>query len=300
MDTFFSGHSGEFYSLAAACSWACASLVFTSASRALGAGNLNRIRILLAAVILALAVATVSGWDWLGNLSATDFIALSASGVIGLVIGDRFYFAALDRLGPKFSTQLFSHNPVWSALLAAYILSEAVGRLQFVGMVVAISGVLLATSGRTVGTVSPSERIKAMLYALIASVCQAVGFVIAKYALANHASALEGNLIRMSSAAGVIWALAAIQGKVVSTIRSLERPRARRLALLGSIFGPTLGVWLGLMGITHTAVGVASTLMALTPLLVIVILTVVHGERLSAQNTIGATIAFAGVALIFL
>jgi len=95
------------------------------------------------------------------------------------------------------------------------------------------------------------------------------------------------------------WALAAANGKLVSTWRSMSTPRRWKLVLAGSILGPSIGVWVALIGITHAPVGVASTLMALTPLFVIPLVVLTQGEHVSKRAALGAVIAFSGVALLF-
>ena len=84
-------------------------------------------------------------------------------------------------------------------------------------------------------------------------------------------------------------------------MRYLARDPLARWATLGaSVLGPVLGVWLSLIALRLTKTGIAATLMATTPILVLPLVVLLRGERVSPRATIGALVAVAGVALIFL
>jgi drug/metabolite transporter (DMT)-like permease len=68
----------------------------------------------------------------------------------------------------------------------------------------------------------------------------------------------------------------------------------------GALFGPFLGVSLGLFAAQHTSTGVASTLMALVPVLIIVPSVVLFKERVSVREVLGAIVAVIGVGVLFL
>jgi len=70
-------------------------------------------------------------------------------------------------------------------------------------------------------------------------------------------------------------------------------------AALGACFGPFLGVSLSLVAIKYMEVGIAATIIALVPVLVIPVVIVVYGERVSLRAIFGALLALAGVALLY-
>ncbi|MFW6293935.1 MAG: DMT family transporter, partial [Spirochaetota bacterium] len=69
---------------------------------------------------------------------------------------------------------------------------------------------------------------------------------------------------------------------------------------LGAFFGPFLGVSLGLYGAQNTSAGIASTIMALVPVLIIVPSVLVFKERVTVREVLGAFVAVVGVGLLFL
>jgi drug/metabolite transporter (DMT)-like permease len=72
-------------------------------------------------------------------------------------------------------------------------------------------------------------------------------------------------------------------------------------ALSGGAFcGPFLGVWLSLVAVQNTYVGIASTLMALPPIFLIPLSHWIFKEKISLGAIIGTIVAVIGVSLIFL
>jgi drug/metabolite transporter (DMT)-like permease len=69
---------------------------------------------------------------------------------------------------------------------------------------------------------------------------------------------------------------------------------------LGSFTGPFLGVSLSLLAVQHTDTGIAATLMALTPVMIIPAAIMMKKEKISSIEIIGALVSVGGVALFFL
>jgi drug/metabolite transporter (DMT)-like permease len=64
--------------------------------------------------------------------------------------------------------------------------------------------------------------------------------------------------------------------------------------------GPVLGVSMSLVAVQNAEVGVASTLMALPPVIVLPISHFVFKEKVSWQAVLGTGLAITGVAVLFL
>jgi drug/metabolite transporter (DMT)-like permease len=81
--------------------------------------------------------------------------------------------------------------------------------------------------------------------------------------------------------------------------RGLRDRRAMAETAAGSFFGPFLGVGLSLLAVQKTQAGVAATIMALTPVLIVPVVRLTRHEHVSTRAALGALLAFAGVALLF-
>ena len=72
-----------------------------------------------------------------------------------------------------------------------------------------------------------------------------------------------------------------------------------KAATIGTVFGPFVGVSLSLFAIQHTQTGIASTLMALVPVLIIFPSSIMFKEKITARQVVGAVISLIGVSLFF-
>ena len=67
-----------------------------------------------------------------------------------------------------------------------------------------------------------------------------------------------------------------------------------------TIFGPFVGVGFSLMAVQYTGAGIASTLMALTPIIIILPSYWLFRQPITLKGVIGALISVVGVSLFFL
>ena len=67
-----------------------------------------------------------------------------------------------------------------------------------------------------------------------------------------------------------------------------------------TIFGPFVGVGFSLMAVQYTGAGIASTLMALTPIIIILPSYWLFRQPITLKGVLGALISVVGVSLFFL
>ena len=72
------------------------------------------------------------------------------------------------------------------------------------------------------------------------------------------------------------------------------------VAMATTIFGPFVGVGFSLMAVQYTAAGIASTLMAMTPIIIILPAYWLFHEKITWKAILGALISVIGVSLFFL
>lgn len=75
--------------------------------------------------------------------------------------------------------------------------------------------------------------------------------------------------------------------------------KASKALVIGSFFGPFLGVSLGMVAFKYTSLGVASTLMATVPVFILLPSHIVLKEKLTLNEVVGAIIAVMGIAIFF-
>lgn len=296
---------GELAALATSLSFATGSVFFTLAGRRFGSLVLNRLRLLAALALLSLA-----HWFLLGSPTPVEagpqqWFWLGLSGVVGLVIGDLMLLQAYIWNGPRLTMLMMSLSPVLSALLAWLFLDQTLSGGQILGILITLSGIVWVVGGKPAAEAHQAQRsphyLRGVLFGLGAAICQSLGLVLARQGLGESFSPLSGNLIRMSSAALAMWLLTIFQGQVGQTIQAVRRePGALRLMLVGAFAAPFLGVWLSLVAIQNAELGVASTLMALPPVLLLPVSYFLFKERFGWQAVAGTLLAMSGIAILFL
>jgi drug/metabolite transporter (DMT)-like permease len=301
---------GEISALITSLSFAFTATFFTFAGRRVGAGVVNRTRLLFGMGMLIL-----THWIALGSLfpnaSSEQWLWLTLSGVIGLSLGDAFLFQAFVWIGARLSMLMMSLAPVLAALLAWIFLGETLNLGQIIGIALTIGGIAWVIAEQNRNNSKPSSDGSALfphrnnklgiLYGIGAATGQAVGLILSKMGLVGDFPALSGNVIRMLAATLAIWLYTVYRKQTGETLQQLSaHPRAVLLILVGAIFGPLIGVSFSLLAVQNTEVGIASTLIALTPIFMLPVGAVVFKEKFGWQAIAGTLVAMIGVAMLFL
>lgn len=296
---------GELAALLTAGCWTVTAMAFESAGKRVGALSLNLIRLLIGLIFLSIfnaiindgliPVATNYQWFW-----------LAMSGLVGFVLGDLFLFRAFILIGARISMLIMALVPPITALIGWITLGEVLSGMEFLGMGITISGiamVMITRMERNKDTrrkiVRTGPLVMGGIFALGGAVGQAAGLVLSKKGMQDM-DAFSATQIRIM--AGVVGFMIVITlfrrwKKVYEGIRDVK---AMKFMTLGSFTGPFLGVSFSLLAVQHTDTGVAATLMALTPVMIIPSEIILKKEKIKILEITGALISVGGVALFFL
>jgi drug/metabolite transporter (DMT)-like permease len=288
---------GELAALGTATCWAITSLVFAEASRRVGPLRVNLLRLPIALVLLSLALAVLDAP--LADLTAARVGLLAASGVIGLVVGDLAFFASLRRLGARVTSLLMSLAPVFAALAGAAFLGEVPRGPGFAGIAVTLGGVAWVVGERHADRRAGPRDPLGILLGVTGAACQGIGLVLAKLGMAGQVAPLTATWVRIGVATVLIWALTATSRHIGDLGVTAGMRSAGPFIAAGAFFGPFLGVTLSLTAAKLTEVGIAATIMATSPVLVIPMVMATEGYRPSLRAVLGTAVAIAGVALLF-
>ncbi len=294
--------AGELAALGTAISWSIGSNFFAAAGQRMGSVVLNRLRITTGCVLISLALFATRGALWPVWATHAQVGWLAASGVVGFVFGDTWYFRSLVILGPGRAALIASSAPIFTMIFAAVGLHEHPGPLALLGTALTISGIAWVLLERERGHEAHVEGSAAMgvLAGVLGAIGQAGGYVLSKTALRTGIDPLSATLVRVSSAVVVIWLLATFEREVRATLGALRDRGAAAFMVGGATFGPFLGVTLSLTAIRYIDTGVAASITAIYPLFTMLIASRFHGERLTWRALLGAAVAVAGVVLLFL
>jgi len=295
---------GPLAALGTAVCWVFSALAFAAAGRRIGSLTVNLIRLPVAFALLAAWGAASRGHPLPDDASAHAWLWLSISGLVGFSFGDLCLFRAFVVLGPRLSSLVMSLAPPIAALTGWLLLGETLAPRDLLGIGLTVCGIgwaalephgpARAAEARVPAGVSPLG----LLLALGGAVGQGGGLVLSKLGLGSY-DPFSGTQIRVIAGFVGFAALLAALGCWRRVPAALSDRRALGLTGLGAFFGPFLGVSLSLLAVQHTASGIAASIMATSPILIIPAVVLFQRERVGIAGVGGAVLAVAGVALLF-
>jgi drug/metabolite transporter (DMT)-like permease len=293
---------GEIAALATAFFFALTALIFTSTGRSVGSQVTNRMRLTFALIYLLILNVILFRQPLPFTAGSSRWLWLSISGIIGLSLGDAFLFRSLISVGPRLGSLLLSLAPIFGSVIAWMFFGEKLTLLQILGIALALGGIALVVVSHEEPPDTPHGHTRrGVIFGVLAGLGQAVGLVFSKQGMFGDFSPFQANAIRMLAAVLFVWIFASFEGRAFSTFTDLRgKPQIVGLLALGALIGPVLGVSSSLLAIQHAEIGVASTLMALTPVLILPISYFVLKEKIGWQALFGTMLAISGVAVLFL
>ena len=205
--------------------------------------------------------------------------------------------------------------PPIAAIAGWMLLGETLGVKSILAMAVTLCGIGISILSRDVGHhVKLDLPLKGVLLGLGAGMGQGVGLVLSKIGMQHYAEALPPDApglmtVMLPFAATMLRAIIGGLGfllilgwrKDFGKLRSaVKDPVAMKYASVITLFGPAVGVSLSLMAVRYARAGIASTLMALTPVLILVPDVLINKKRIRFKEIIGLAVSLTGVALFFL
>jgi Predicted membrane protein len=301
---------GELAALGTAFAWTITALAFEYAAKRIGALVLNLLRLLVALVFLSAYGLIARGQLLPLDAPASAWLWLSASGLVGFVLGDLCLFQAFIDIGSRLSMLVYATAPVFTSLLGFVAFGERLTFLGLCGMALTLGGMAFVVLGKKAeGSPDPqrpsSRRVRGILLALAATVGQAGGLVLGKLGAGSTASLnamdpFAGTQVRVIAGIVGFAIVIAATGSWRGVGSALKDGKAVASLTAGAFFGPFLGVSLSLLAVESGNTGVASAIMSITPVLIIAPSALIFKERVTLREIIGSLATVAGVFLLFL
>ncbi|MFG6093773.1 DMT family transporter [Leptothoe sp. ISB3NOV94-8A] len=289
---------GEIAALSAAGLWAFATLMFGRLGKQLSPLVLNLIKgsMAIGFIVLTLAVRQ----QLLASLPMGSVVLLLISGVVGIGLGDTAYFATVNTLGARQALLLEMLAPPMAALMSLVFLQEQLSALACLGMGLTLAGIIWVVSERSPqvqSTRSKAAITRGILLGIMAALGQSIGSVLSRAALADTAvDPLWSSLLRLSAGLVCIGGLLLWRRQE----QVFMRPSGRLLGgvAIAAFFGTYLAIWLQQVALKYSPAGIAQSLLAMSPIMVIPMALVI-GERVTVRAVCGAIVALVGVWLLF-
>lgn len=300
---------GEMISIGVAFSWTATALLSEFGSKRLGNLTLNVLRMGLALVFSMLMFWVVMGSPLPAGGTVEAYGWMLLSGLVGYVVGDFCLFQCYIIIGSRYGQLFMTLAPLTAALMAWVTLGQEMTAMSIVAMMVTLAGISISVLGRGEHhRVALKLPLNGVLYAIGAAVCQGVGLVLSKIGMDHYqTAAIPGWLVPFSAnffrcLAGIIGftILLYVREGFVPLREALHDRKGMTVATATTVFGPFVGVGFSLMAVQYTSAGIASTLMALTPIIIILPSYWLFHQKITWKAVAGAVISVVGVSLFFL
>lgn len=307
---------GEIISLIVAVSWTTGAIFADVASHRIGSINLNIIRMVFALLFLAAILFAFTGSPVPLHTDGKTRFWFALSGVVGFVFGDLCLFNAYVRIGSLYGQLLMTLAPPFAGIAGFLMLGEKLAPTSLLAMVVTLSGIGITILSKDSESRLPVLKLplSGVLYGIGAGVGQGVGLVLSKIGMEHYTAAMpsdaaSGVLSAMPFAGTFIRVVTGIIGfsviillmRKAGGLKTAVKDRTSMVCcLVTTLLGPVIGVSLSLKAVQYTSAGIASTLMGLTPVLILIPYSIYAKQRITLREVAGTFITVAGVALFFL
>lgn len=292
---------GEIAALLTAFCWVGSSVSFEYSGKKVGSLVLNLMRLVISLFIITIINFFITNGFRDLSVSPEAFQALLFSGLVGFVIGDMFLFQAFVEIGARVSMLIMALAPPITAVLSYFILGETLGLIQILGMMLTFIGIAIVITGKEKGSqkIVVKHPLKGITFAFLGAVGQALGLILSKVGVAELNPFVATEIRIFSGILGFILIIS-LTKKWPNFFSAFKNKTAMVGITIGSLFGPVIGVSLSLMAIKYTSTAIASTLMAIVPILIIPVSIIFFKEKIKANEVIGALVGVLGVAVIFM
>ena len=287
---------GVLFSLACALTWGFAVVLLKHSAEKVDPLALNLYRVVITTPLLVVT-AWAAGVPLWPQPSTNDLIRLTASAVLGIVVADTLFHAALHLVGAGITAIVDSLYSPMTVLFAFALLGERIGPRDFAGMGLIVSGLLLT------GTLHPpANRTRAQLLegigaGLAAIVILALAIVIAKPAL-DRLPVLWAAAFRQGVSAVVLLAIAVVSPRRRMLLGVLKPGPTWKVMFPGTLLGSYLSLTLWIAGMKYTLASIAAILTQSSTAYILLFSVIFLKEPMTRRKAAAAALAIAGVALV--
>jgi len=294
-------HFGEFAALLTAVFWTVTALAFEGATKRVGPFAVNLIRLVFALVFLSFMSYFSRGLALPTDATSHIWLWLGLSGVIGFILGDYFLFASYPLIGSRMAMLMMTLAPPMAAFFGWIALGETMNLKGLAGMFLVVSGIGIAIWNKPNGEQKSRLKfpIKGLIFAFIGALGQGGGIVLSKYGMGQY-DAFAATQVRVIVSIIGFAIIITFLRRWKNVNAAFKNKPALRGIVLGSVFGPFLGVSFSLLAVQNTNTGIASTIMAIVPVLIILPAVVLYKQKVSLAEIAGAFLSVFGVAMFFI
>jgi drug/metabolite transporter (DMT)-like permease len=287
---------GEGLSLLSAILWGLAVVFFRKSGERVHPLALNTFKNMLA-TLLFIPTMYIFGEQLIRPEPFSTYAILALSGIIGIGLGDTFLFASLNTLGAGRTGIVVCMYSPFIIILSIIFLNEHLTLLQFLGALLIIVAVLVATLEKQKITVDRPHLVSGILLGALAAGAAAVGVIIMKPVL-EKSPLLWSTQIRLIGGIIGLAFIVVLHPSRKLLVNSLTNTKSWINTITGSVIGAygAMVVWIG--GMKFTQASIASALNQTSTVFIFIFAALFLKEPFNLKRTMGIVLAFLGTLLV--
>lgn len=287
---------GQLFALLCAVFWAVAVILFKRSGESVPPFALNLFRVGVSSVLLWITTE-IAGQPLLREAPLRDVLILVGGGVLSIAVADTLFHQCLNMVGAGVTAIVECLYSPLMILFAFLLLGETVGVWDLAGMVMVVSGVLLAAGRAPVDSLARTRQVQGIFWGVGAMTALTLGVIAVKPVLENQ-PVLWATTVRQMGALAVMLPVALISPRRRAWL-GVFRPRAEwRFTLTGTVIGSYLALVFWLAGLKLTKAGVAAILNQTSTVYVLILATVVLKESFTPRKAAAAALAVGGILMV--
>ncbi len=286
------------YPLLSAATFATSSVMMKKMDTYSSPINLNFYRALVGGIFFTvhLLIAGLLGELLLLNLLTILFLVLSV--LFNVVLGDTSYFASQEKIGVKISTPIINTYPIFTIILAYFLLDEQITIAYIGGTLVIIIGIILLSQGTKDEVPDKDDRVTGFILAFISVLLYAVGVLMVTIA-STDTDPVVANSIRLPAATLLLFMM-----RPFSNNKDREyEPKGKKFMFMMIITG-ILGTYLSSLFLVISAqklgAGMTSVLTSLGPLFALPMAFFWLKEKITKSVIFGTVLTIFGLFIVLL
>ncbi len=287
---------GEFFAISCGAVWALAVILLRKSGESVPPFQLNLFRTVLSSLMLFVTLV-VLGKPVFADVAREDVLILMASGVIAIAISDTLFLMCLNRVGAGLNAIVDATYSPFVILWAYALLGERLQPVQYAGMVLIISGVVVASWVAPPHGTSRATLVAGILYGIGAMATISFGIVLAKPAL-TRTDVIWATAVRQFGAMIALGAVALIRPDRRSVFSTFLPSDSWRFTVPATVLGSYVALTLWIAGMKYTAeTGTAGILNQTSTLFILVLASLFLKEKFTRRKALAALLSVAGIVL---
>ncbi len=290
---------GYLFAIITAACWTQNSIIYTYVGKRVGSSTVTHIRLWIAFPAAVIINLIFTGSLLPLNFSTLSYIFIGSSGFFGFFIADLFIFKAFQHLGARKTMVIMTLSPIFAAVISWIAFTEILSLIQISGVLITIAGVLVVILIESRKSDEKSRPVW-IIFALAGALTQAIGMVLAKAGLSEGIHPISANVVRIGSGLGGLTLFTLLQGEFITDFKKMEDKKSLYLLIAAALVGPVFGMLLALYAFSWAPVGIVTTLMQLTPIMLLPIDRFYLKKHIPTGAVWGTLVAVLGAGILFI